>query len=114
MTVSFLLDENIEHEVMHRLRKRDYTVEHVEFHPDLGKGTNDTPIAAFSQRNDRVIVTYDPDFVVDHDASDYFGAIYFEDASLSAKEVSDILHAMASAYPPSAFRGLEFGTTEWL
>jgi predicted nuclease of predicted toxin-antitoxin system len=114
MAVSFLLDENIEHEVLHRLNKRDYTVEHVELHPDLGKGTDDTPIAEFSRRNEWVIVTYDPDFVIDHDESDYFGAIYFENASLSAKEVSEVLHAMVSAYPNSAFRGLAFGTTEWL
>jgi hypothetical protein len=37
MSVSLLLDENVEHEVLHRLQKRDYTVEHVEFHPELGK-----------------------------------------------------------------------------
>ena len=114
MTVSFLLDENIEHEVLHRLRKRDYTVEHVEFHPDLGKGTADTPIAEFLLRNGWVIVTYDPDFVIGHDESDYFGAVYFQDATLSAKEVGDILDSMASVYPESAFEGLEFGTGEWL
>lgn len=52
MAVSFLLDENIEHEVLHRLTKRDYTAEHVEFHPELRKGTDDTPIAEFSRQNE--------------------------------------------------------------
>jgi len=114
MSVKFLLDENVEHEVLHRLEKYDYTVEHVELHPDLGKGTEDTSIAVFSQRQDWVIVTQDADFVKDHDETDYYGAIYFEDATLSAMQMSDILHRMASNYPVSAFEGLEFGSTEWL
>jgi len=109
-----MLDENVEHEVMHRLEKLDYTAEHVEFHPELGKGTDDTPIAQFSLREEWVIVTYDPDFVEEYDPSNCFGTVYFEDANLSAKQVADILHAMASHYPTSAFQGLEFGSSEWL
>lgn len=114
MSVQFLLDENVEHEVLHRLKKYDYTVEHVELHPELGKGTEDTPIATFSRRQEWVIVTQDADFVIDHDEADYYGAIYFENATLSAKQMSDILHTMASNYPASAFEGLEFASTEWL
>jgi hypothetical protein len=114
MAVQFLLDENVEHEVLHRLEKRNYAAEHVEFHPELGKGTDDTPIAEFSTQDEWIIVTYDPDFVKEHDPSDYYGTIYFEDATLSAKSVADILHTMASHYPESAFRGLEYGSTEWL
>lgn len=98
----------------HRLKKYDYTVAHVELHYELGKGTEDTRIAAFSQRQDWVIVTQDADFVKDHDETDYHGAIYFEDATLSAKQMSDILHTMASNYPASAFEGLEFGSADWL
>lgn len=114
MSVSLLLDENVEHEVLHRLQKRDYTVEHVELRPELGKGTDDTPIAEFSRQNEWVIVTYDPDFVVEDDRFEYHGAIYFEDATLSAKEVADIIDAMVEQYPATAFQGLAFGTTEWL
>ena len=114
MSVQFLLDENVEHEVLHRLEKLGYAVEHVEFHSDLGKGTDDTPISEFSKRNEWVIVTQDADFVMDHDETDYYGTVYFEDATLSAKEMTDILHAMGSNYPASAFQGIEFGSTEWL
>lgn len=114
MAVRFLLDENVEHEVMHRLEKLDYTVTHVEFHPELGKGTDDTPIAEFSLRNNWVIVTYDPDFVTDHDTTDYHGAVYFDDADLSANQVADVLHTMGTHYPASAFEGLEYGSSEWL
>lgn len=114
MAAQFLLDENIEHEVLHRLEKRGYEVEHVEFHPELGKGTNDTPIAEFSLEHQWVIVTYDPDFVTEYQPTDYFGAVYFENAHLSAKQVADVLHTMASNYSTAAFEGLEFGSTEWL
>jgi len=114
MAVTFLLDENIEHEVLHRLEKLGHDVEHVEFHPELGKGTNDTPIAECSRKKQWVIVTYDPDFVNDHATTDYFGTVFFQDADLSAKQVSEILHTMATQYPESAFEGLEFGSTNWL
>jgi predicted nuclease of predicted toxin-antitoxin system len=114
MAVRFLLDEHVEHEVMHRLEKLGYTVAHVEFHPELGKGTDDTPIATFSLQHDWVIVTYDPDFVTEHEPTDYYGTVYFENATLSARQVADVLHAMADHYPDSAFEGLEFGSTDWV
>lgn len=91
-------DENVEHEVLHRLQQLDYTVEHVEFHPELGKGTEDRPIAEFSRQNEWVIVTCDPDFVVEDDRFGYYGAVYFQDATLSAKEVADIIDAMVAMY----------------
>ena len=114
MSVSLLLDENVEHEVLSRLQKRDYTVEHVEFHSELGKGIDDTPIAELSRQNEWIIVTYDPDFVVEKDCFEYYGVIYFEDATLLAKEVAGIIDTMVDEYPATAFRGLTFGTTEWL
>lgn len=112
--MKFLLDENLEHEVRHRLSKLGYEVTHVELEPTLGKGTTDTSIAEVSLERGWIIVTYDPDFVTDHSESEYFGAVYFEDDDLSAKEVADVLHTMASAYPESEFGQLQFGGREWL
>jgi hypothetical protein len=51
---------------------------------------------------------------VEDDRFEYYRAIYFEDATLSAKEVADIIDAMVEQYPATAFQGLAFGTTEWL
>jgi predicted nuclease of predicted toxin-antitoxin system len=62
-----ILDENAEHEVFHRLANYGHDVEHVGFVPDLGKGIADRPIARYSLDTDRVIVTYDDDFVPDMD-----------------------------------------------
>ena len=114
MAVTFLLDENIEHEVLHRLEKYGYDTVHVEREPDLGKGTTDTTLAEFSNAHDRVIVTYDDDFIVDHDHSEYFGVVFFGEDSLSARQVADILHTMADLYPESAFEGVEYASREWL
>lgn len=59
-------------------------------------------------------MTYDDDFIYDHDRSDFFGVVYFDDTSLSAEQVADILHRMAESYPQSAFQGIEFAGKEWL
>jgi predicted nuclease of predicted toxin-antitoxin system len=114
MAVTFLLDENVEHEVLHRLNKLGHSAEHVELHPEFGKGASDTHIADYSRRNEIVIITYDRDFVTKYDTTEYYGVVYFEETTLSARDVSDILHTMAGHYPDSAFEGIEFAGAEWL
>lgn len=87
---------------------------HVDLESGLGKGVDDTDIADLSLQEEWVIVTYDADFVIEHDESDYFGAVYFDDTQLSAGEVCAVLDTMARTYPTSAFEGLEFGGPHWL
>lgn len=41
MVYRLILDENVEHEVLHRLENYGHDVEHVDFVPSLGKGTDD-------------------------------------------------------------------------
>jgi predicted nuclease of predicted toxin-antitoxin system len=114
MPVRFLLDEHVEHEVMHRLDERGYAVEHVEFHSDLGKGASDTSLSSFSLDTQRIIVTYDGDFLDHFEESEYYGVVYFDDESLSAKQVADIIDTMATQYPTEDFQGFEYGTRDWL
>lgn len=114
MTVRFLLDENIEQQVYYRLEKYGYDVEHVAFVAELGTGSTDKQITEYSLDTDAVIVTQDDDFLTDHDETDVFGVVYFQDATLTATEMSDIVHRMADTYPESAFEGVEFGGREWL
>jgi len=52
--------------------------------------------------------------VTEHEPTDYHGTVYFENTTLSARQVADVLHAMADHYPASAFEGLEFGSTDWV
>lgn len=59
-------------------------------------------------------MTYDPDFVTDYSEAAYYGTVYFDDDDLSASEVAEVLHSMATHYPESAFGQLQYGSREWL
>jgi len=114
MTYRLILDENVEHEVFHRLANYGHDVEHVDFVPDLGKGIADRPIARYSLDTDRVIVTYDDDFVLDADEGTFRAVLYFDDATLSVEQVADIIHTVSQNYPQAELHGLEYVGEEWL
>jgi len=113
MGCRFVLDENVEYEVLHRLDNYGHDVEHVDFVPELGKGTGDHPIGQYSLDTDRVIVTYDDDFVLEMDEDDYWGVLYVGDATLSVEQVADIVHAVSQTYPQEELRGFEYVGDEW-
>ena len=92
----------------------DENVEHVDFVPSLGKGTKDHPIAQYSLDTDRLIVTYDDDFVLEVDEDDYRAVLYISDATLSVRQVADIIHAVSQKYPQQELRGLEYVGADWL
>lgn len=114
MAYRLILDENVEHEVFHRLANYGHNVEHVDFVAELGKGTADHPIARYSLDTDRVIVTYDDDFVLDVDEELYRAVLYFDNAMLSVEQVADIIHAISQNYPQSELQGLEYAGEDWL
>ncbi|MDZ7731268.1 MAG: DUF5615 family PIN-like protein [Natrialbaceae archaeon] len=114
MAYRFILDENVEHEVLHRLENYGHDVDHMDFVSDLGKGSADQPIARYSLESDRVIVTYDDDFVLDMDEGQYRAVLYFDDATLSVQQVADIIHAVSQTYPQEELQGLEYVGQEWL
>jgi predicted nuclease of predicted toxin-antitoxin system len=114
MRYRLLLDENVEHEVFHRLRNYGHDVEHVDFISELGKGTDDHPIAQYSRETDRIIVTYDDDFVLEIDEAEYRGVFYVTDSAISVKRVADIVHAVSQEYPQSEIHGLEYLGDSWL
>jgi hypothetical protein len=114
MAYRLILDENVEHEVCHRLENYGHDVEHVDFVPELGKGTSDRPIARYSLDTDRVIVTYDDDFVLTVDDELYRAVLYFDDATLSVEQVADIIHTVSQNYPQAELQGIEYVGEEWL
>lgn len=114
MTYRLILDENVEHEVLHRLENYGHDVEHVDFVAQLGKGTADHPIATYSLDTDRVIVTYDDDFVLEVYERMYRAVLYFDDATLSVDQVADIIHTVSQNYPQAELEGLEYVGEEWL
>lgn len=114
MSYRLLLDENIEHEVLHRLETYGHDVEHVDSAPELDKGVGDTAIARYSLEMDRTIVTYDDDFIEDIPPNQYRATLFFEDDTMSAREVAEIVHAMSRAYPHEQVEGLQKTGREWL
>jgi predicted nuclease of predicted toxin-antitoxin system len=114
MAYRLILDENVEHEVLHRLENYGHDVEHVDFVAELGKGTADHPLARYSLDTDRVIVTYDDDFVLEMDEGLYRAVLYFDDATLSVEQVADVIHTVSQNYPQAELQGLEYVGEEWL
>lgn len=113
MAYRLILDENVEHEVLHRLENYGHDVEHVDFVSELGKATNDHSIAQYSCDSDRVILTYDDDFVLEVDETSYRAVLYIHDSRLSVKKVADIVHTVSQHYPQDEIHGLEYIGEEW-
>jgi len=114
MSLSLLLDENIEHEAMHRLENYGHDVEHIDLHEDLQKGDPDRRLARYSVETDRIIVSYDTDWVTEFSESEYHCALVVDDQSLSARQVAQIVHNMSEVYPESEFVGLQKIGRTWL
>lgn len=100
----FLLDENMEHEVYHRLESDGHDILHVEISDELATGDTDESLAAVSQSGDWIIVTYDDDFRDDFDETDYRAVLYFVDQTLSAKTIAEVLETISTYYEQDELR----------
>jgi predicted nuclease of predicted toxin-antitoxin system len=109
-----LLDENLEHEVYHRLVNFEHDVVHVEVSDGLAKGLSDSDIAATSLNESRVIVTYDDDFRTDFSTSDYHAVLLVGDQELSARKVADIVHEVSRYYDTDDLSGVTTVGRSWL
>ena len=114
MSYRLLLDENVEHEMGFRLENYGHDVEHVDFVPELGKGVEDERIADYSRSTDRLILTYDDDFVLEFDEESYRGVLYIPELAMHPADVADIVHQMSKDYPQSQVRGVERISSAWL
>ena len=109
-----LLDENVEHEVLHRLRNYEHTVEHIDLHAQLQKGAEDRVLAQYSRSNQALIVTYDDDFETDYEESDYWGVLFIVDSDWTAIQVADVVHRILELYPPAELQSMNIVGREWL
>ena len=114
MGPTILLDENLEHEILHRLRNYGYEAEHIDLHENLQKGDEDETLAQYSLENDVLIVTYDDDFEAHYDESDYWGVLLLTDNDWSATDVADTVHQILNLYPPQALQQMNVVGREWL
>lgn len=99
MSLSLLLDENIEHEAIHRLANYGHDVEHIDLHEALRKGDPDRRLAGYSPATERIIVSYDTDWVTEFSKDEHHCALVVDDQSLSARQVAQIVHNMGEAFP---------------
>lgn len=114
MEYRLLLDENVEHEVGHRLEHFGHDVVHVDFIPELGKGTTDESIGQYSLETNRLVVTYDDDFVLELDTDAYRAVLYVPEWDMTPVDIANSIHAMAEHYPQSEVVGIERVSTAWL
>lgn len=113
MSYRFLLDENVEHEIGHRLANYGHNVEHVDFIAELGKGTNDHDIGEYSIEENRIILTYDDDFALKIDENQYRGVLYIPDVTRSVETIADSVHHISKLYPQDELQGFEYVGDEW-
>ena len=114
MGFTLLLDENIEHAVLHELDDRGHDVRHVDFVSELGKGAADSDVTAHSRRADRAILSYDDDFRDEFDRSAYYGFIFVPDETLSSEQIARILDAMSQHFDQQDLHGVHILDTGWL
>lgn len=107
------LDENVDREGLHRLDSYGNDVEHGDFVPELGKGTAEYPITQYSLETDRVIVPSDDDFVLEVPVGESREVSYFADATLSARQVVDVIHTGSQNAPRDEPQGFEYVGEGW-
>ena len=72
MSLALLLDEMVEYEVKHRLENLGHDVVHVTSHNDVGSGDRDRTLAEYSRDSERIVVSYDPDWVEELSEDEFY------------------------------------------
>jgi len=103
-------DENVETATIRYLRKLGHDVERVV--DELGTGASDAEVAAYSAREDRLVLTQDDDFVSEL-ADEAAGVLFQVDETMSTKQVGDAVHAVARQADAGEL-DLVYVTTTWL
>lgn len=96
MTFRLLLDEMTEARLADYCEKLGHDVERVVDVPELGPGSDDGDVVAYAERDDRILVTYDADFLVDHEALDRIGVLYQADDRTPPFETANLVDAVAT------------------
>lgn len=112
--MKFLLDENLEHEVYHRLHDDGHRVLHVEVSDRLDKGVADTTLARVSRNEGWVIVTYDDDFRTEFAETAYHAVLYLPDQRVAAADIADALHEVSTYYEQDELNGFVTVGRSWL
>jgi len=96
VTFRVLLDEMTEGRLAEYLAKMGHDVERVVDRPELGPGTDDEVVVAYAEREDRLLVTADDDFLAEHDALDRIGVLFLPDGRMSAFDAANAVNEVAA------------------
>lgn len=114
MSLRLLADENVDDRLVYRLTQAGHDVEHVDFVPELGKGSSDEEIAAHSRETGRILVSSDADFLSDFDPEDYQGLLFIEDETLSPGDATAIINAISEQVSSSQVEAVLYVSESWL
>lgn len=95
MAFRLLLDEMTEAGLAEYLVKMDHDVERVVDRPELGPGTDDSEIVAYAENENRLLVTYDDDFLADHDARRRIGILFQPNGRMPAFDTANVINEVA-------------------
>ena len=95
MGFSLLLDEMTEASLAEYCRTLGHDVERVVTVSELGSGSDDGEIVAYAEREGRILVTYDDDFLAGHDALDRIGVLFQANDRTAPFETANIVDSIA-------------------
>jgi hypothetical protein len=117
MGFSLLLDEMTEAGLAEYCRKLGHDVERVVEVSGLGPGSDDGEIIAYAEREGRILVTYDDDFLAGQDALDRIGVLFQADDRTPPFETANRIDAIADHVDQPQILESETPfhlTTDWL
>jgi len=96
MAFRLLLDEMTEASLAEYCQKLGHDVERVVSADALGAGSEDRDIIRFAERERRLLVTYDDDFLAGHDALDRIGVLFQPEDRTPPFETANVVDAIAA------------------
>jgi hypothetical protein len=101
---ALLADEDIELTAVTALQSRGHDVAHVPSVAELGQGADDAAVAAFSDRTDRTILTYDRDFLTTVSA-EFHSCLVVGDGTAAPETVAAMVDVLATHVPQDTLSG---------
>ncbi len=114
MTFRILADEHCERKAVDYLRKEGHDVERVIDVPELGHGASDAEIAAYAQREDRLILTSDDDFLAEIEHTEHAGILFQPNERMNAFDVASAVSSIASHIDQGKIDTDVYVTENWL
>lgn len=116
MTYRLLCDEMTEASLAEYCRKLGHDAQRVVALEELGPGSDDGTIITYAERENRILVTYDDDFL-DHDALERVGVLFQPDDRTPPFETANVIDAVSSHVDQQAIISHDEAfhlTTNWL